>query len=226
RRADSPLVDFAVLRDRVFATGIVAGLLSYAVLFGSLFLFPFYLERILGRTPGETGLLLSPVPIAIGVLAPISGIVADKVGSRLPTVLGMLVSTAALLVLAFLPAAGPAFLAIVLLAVGAGLGFFTPANNSAIMGSAPRNRLGVAGGILNMTRSLGTSLGGAVTGALLSALLSARMGEQIESTLSGSPSILAAAAHESILFLAALALVAGVLSAIRGAAVEETVQAQ
>jgi EmrB/QacA subfamily drug resistance transporter len=224
RRADSPLVDFVVLRDRVFATGIVAGLLSYAVLFGSLFLFPFYLERILGNTPSETGLLLSPVPIAIGVLAPISGIVADKVGSRLPTVVGMVVSTAALLTLAFRPAAAPAFLAIVLLTVGAGLGFFTPANNSAIMGSAPPHRLGVAGGILNMTRSLGTSLGVAATGLVLTARLAAHAGHPVEGTLDVPLPALVGAFRDALIFLAIIGVVAAVISTTRGKRAEHPVE--
>lgn len=226
RRAASALVDMRLFASRTFSVGIMAGLLSYSVLFGSLFLVPFYLERVLGRTPAEAGVLLTPVPLALAVMAPVSGLLTDHFGSRLPTVVGMFLGAVALVGLAMLSGETLWLMLLLLGILGIGLGLFTPPNNSAIMGSAPPNRLGVAGGILNMTRSLGTSLGVALTGALLSALLSARMDEQIESTLSVSPTILESAAHETILFLAALAVVAGVLSAIRGAAVEETVQSQ
>jgi predicted MFS family arabinose efflux permease len=51
--AVSPLVEPTLLRNRVFTLGLLAGLLSYAVLFGSLFLLPFYLERVLGQTPAQ-----------------------------------------------------------------------------------------------------------------------------------------------------------------------------
>jgi EmrB/QacA subfamily drug resistance transporter len=226
RRAASALVDMRLFCSRTFSVGIVAGLLSYSVLFGSLFLVPFYLERVLGRTPAEAGVLLTPVPLALAVMAPLAGLLTDRFGSRLPTVSGMLLAAVSLVGLAMVSGETLWPMLLLLGGLGIGLGLFTPPNNSAIMGSAPPNRLGVAGGILNMTRSLGTSFGVAVTGALLAALLSARMGEQIESTLLVAPAVLQAAAHQTILFLAALAGVAGLLSAVRGAAVEETVQTQ
>ena len=99
--------------------------------------------------------------------------------------------------------------------LGIGIGLFTPPNNSAVMGSAPANRLGVAGGILNMTRSLGTSLGVAATGAVLAVRLSARLGAQVQSTLDAPVTALVPAFHETLLFLAGLAIVAAVVSSTR-----------
>jgi EmrB/QacA subfamily drug resistance transporter len=216
-RVASPLVDFALFASRMFTIGIVAGLLSYSVLFGSLFLIPFYLERILGRTPAEAGLLLSPVPVALGVMAPLAGVLTDRFGSRLPTVAGMLLSALALLALALLPDAGLPEMLALLGVLGIGLGLFTPPNNSAIMGSAPQRQLGVAGGILNMTRSIGTSLGVALTGAILGLLLSASTGAHVDSTLDVDPSTLEVAFHQTLLCLGVLAAAAGLLSAVRGA---------
>jgi hypothetical protein len=217
RRSRAPLIDFVVFRDRVFTTGIAAGLLSYAVLFGCLFLVPFYLERILHDDPGRTGLLLSPVPLGIGLLAPLSGLIADRVGARLPTMVGMLVAGGALSALAILPDGGLSIVLLGLAGLGAGLGFFTPANNSAIMGSAPPHRLGVAGGILNMTRSVGTSLGVAATGAVLALRLSAYLGHQVARTTDAPAAALLPAFHETLLFLAGLALLAALVSTARGA---------
>ncbi len=222
RRQAYPLVDFSLFRRRLFTAGIVAGLFSYAVLFGSLFLVPFYLERILLRPPNETGLLLSPVPLALGLLAPVAGIVTDRVGSRLPTVVGMLMAALALALLAsFTTVAVPVVLAMLAL-LGAGIGFFTPPNNSAIMGSAPPHRLGVAGGILNMTRSLGTSLGVAATGAILAVRLTAHAGHHVERTLDLTPAQLMPAFRETMLVLAGVAALAALISAVRGAPVPAT----
>jgi EmrB/QacA subfamily drug resistance transporter len=221
RRAMSPLVDFSLFCARLFTIGILAGLLSYAVLFGSLFLIPFYLERILGRTPAEAGLLLTPVPVALGIMAPLAGSLTDRFGSRLPTVIGMFLSAVALLALAVLPSDALSTTLLLLGLLGVGLGLFTPPNNSAIMGTAPQHRLGVAGGILNMTRSLGTSLGVALTGALLAVLLSAHSGGRVEGTINIEPAALQAAFHQTLLFLAALSALASVLSAVRGAPAPE-----
>jgi EmrB/QacA subfamily drug resistance transporter len=216
RRSASPLVDPALLKVRTFSLGLLAGLLSYAVLFGSLFLLPFYLERILGQTPAQAGLLLTPVPIALGVMAPTSGALVDRIGPVPPTVAGMLIAAAALLGLATAPA-GPLAATLGLLALlGVGLGLFTPPNNSTVMGSAPAHRLGVAGGVLNMTRSLGTSLGVAATGAVLAVRLAARLGAQVARTIDAPPSALLPALHETLVFLAGLAIGAALLSFARG----------
>ena len=215
RWAPSPLVDFRLF-TRLFSMGIASGLLSYAVLFGSLFLVPFYLERTLGETAAQTGLLMTPIPVALGIMAPFAGMLTDRVGSRVPTVLGMGMSTAALLCLAVLRAPTMPVTLAMLAFLGAGLGMFTPPNNSAIMGSAPPHRLGTAGGILNMTRSLGTSLGVALTGSILGLLLSVQSSQHIVNTLDAAPAELQLAFHQTLLFLALIAGLAAALSAARG----------
>ncbi len=216
RRARFPLVDLALFRRPLFSAGIVAGLLSYAVLFGSLFLLPFYLQRILGHSPAETGLLLTPIPLALGLFAPAAGLLADKLGSRLPTVAGMALAALALGTLAFQPRAPFPIVLAILSGLGLGLGLFTPANNSAIMGSAPTTRLGVAGGVLNMTRSLGTSLGVAATGAVFALRISASMGYPVERTTDVAPAALLPAFQQTLLGLAVVALVAALVSLARG----------
>jgi EmrB/QacA subfamily drug resistance transporter len=214
-RSRSPLVDPALLRVRTFSLGLMAGLLSYAVLFGSLFSLPFYLERVLDQSPASTGLLLTPIPIALGVMAPVAGALVDRIGAVAPTVVGMLAAAVALFALAIAPI--DLSLTLLLLALlGVGLGLFTPPNNSTIMGSAPANRLGTAGGILNMTRSIGTSLGVAATGAVLAIRLAARLGTAVARTTDAPPSALLPALHETFAFLGVLAVVAAVLSASRG----------
>jgi len=215
RRSASPLIDPGLLRVRAFSLGLFAGLLSYAVLFGALFLMPFFLERILGQSAAQTGLLLTPIPIALGVLAPVAGTLADRIGPAPPTVAGMASAAVALAALALMPDLTlPATVGLLAL-LGVGLGLFTPPNNAAVMGSAPANRLGVAGGILNMARSLGTSLGVAATGAVLTIRLATRLGAQAARTLDAPPVTLLPAFHETLLFLAALAIVAGLLSTLR-----------
>ncbi|MCA1644445.1 MAG: MFS transporter, partial [Chloroflexi bacterium] len=220
RRAMSPLVDFGLFRDRAFTLGIIAGLLSYAVLFGCLFLVPFYLERVLDRTAQQTGLLLAPIPVAVGALAPWAGRVTDRIGARLPTVVGMLLCVAALLLLAAISVRQLPLTVALLALLGLGLGLFTPANNSSVMASVPSNRLGLASGVLNMTRSIGTSLGVAATGAVLTALLSFELGRTITSTHDLAAEALRAPFHETLLFLAGMALVAAAVSAARCALVD------
>ncbi len=170
-RTEHPLVDLRLFRNGTFLIGNVTGLLSYFVLFAVMFLMPFYLQKVLGFGTELTGSLLMPIPLAMAAVAPFSGLLSDRYGSRIMTTSGMLVSALACMALLRLDAAAhvPLLLGGLVL-LGVGMGLFTPPNNSAIMGAAPRDKLGVAGGVLNMMRSLGLILGVDVSGAIFTTL--------------------------------------------------------
>src|SRR5439155_4179307 len=136
------------------------------------------------------------------VLAPIAGVVTDRIGSRGPTIAGMAIAAVALLLLAAFPLAPVVVILVALTMLGIGLGLFTPPNNSAIMSSAPSHRLGVAGGILNMTRSLGTSLGVAAAGTILALRLSAHAGPVVHGTADVAPAGLLPAFRATLRLLA------------------------
>jgi hypothetical protein len=85
------------------------------------------------------------------------------------------------------------------------------------MASAPLHRLGTAGGILNMTRSVGTSLGVALTGAILALVLTTQAGQHVSSTLAATTAALQVVFHQTLLFLAVLASLAALCSLARGA---------
>ncbi|HSB19597.1 MAG TPA: DHA2 family efflux MFS transporter permease subunit [Anaeromyxobacteraceae bacterium] len=166
-RTEHPLVDLRLFRNHTFLLGNLTGMLSYFVLFAVMFLMPFYLEKVLGYGSELTGSLLTPVPLAMAIVAPFSGHLSDRLGSRIMTTSGMLVSAVACFSLLALDESShmPILLAGLVL-LGVGMGLFTPPNNSAIMGSAPADKLGVAGGVLNMMRSLGLIFGVDVSGAI------------------------------------------------------------
>lgn len=215
-RARFPMLDLRLFADRLFTAGIVAGLLSYAVLFGALFLIPIFLERALRQTPESTGLILTAVPFALAVAAPFAGYLSDRFGSRGLTAGGMGIAGVALLLLEKVPAAAPLPLMSVLALLGLGVGAFTPPNNAAIMGAAPRHRLGVAGGILNMTRGLGTTLGVVATGAVLTWWQRVYAARWISKDGAPVSFEVAGAFHQAVLFLLGLAIVAGLISLVRG----------
>ncbi|HUW98124.1 MAG TPA: MFS transporter [Acidiferrobacter sp.] len=170
-RIEHPMIDLSLFKRYAFSAGNFTGMLSYYVLFAVLFLMPFYLEEIGGYTPALTGSILTPIPLAMAVVAPFAGHISDKYGSRLMTSWGMAVCALATLLLIFI-GQSPNTLVLIgeLVILGIGMGLFTPPNNSAIMGSAPRERLGVAGGILNMMRALGLIFGVDISGVIFTSL--------------------------------------------------------
>lgn len=208
RRTPVPLIDPALFRSAAFSAGIASGLLSYLVLFGVLFVVPYALEGSGTAGPGVAGLVLTALPVALGIVAPVAGIVADRVGPRIPTVAGMATATAGLVLLAVLHGS-LVQIAVLLAVVGAGLGAFTPPNNAAVMAASPGHQAGLASGVLNMTRGLGTALGVAVTGLVFASVVRSR-------AVVGADAALSDAFTASLVVLALLAGVATALSALRG----------
>ena len=201
RRAD-PMLDLSLFRRSPFATGVASGLLALAVLFGTMFIVPFFLVHVRGASPGQVGLVLAVLPLALGCVAPVAGKMAEHVGTRSLTVVGMTL-TSAMLALSGLTQPSGALLIGELGLVGVGVGLFIAPNNAAIMASAPRAQAGMAGGVLNMTRGLGTALGLALAGLVFGAVVADQTSE------SAASKGFAAAA----LFLALVALVAALLAA-------------
>jgi EmrB/QacA subfamily drug resistance transporter len=191
----TPLLPPDLLALRPLRVGLGAGLVSYLVLFGVLFVTPLLLQRELGLHAAEAGLVLTVVPVSIAVLAPVAGRALDRSGPRLPTTVGLVAMTAGL-VIAGLCRGSLAGVVVGLTVIGAGIGAFTPANNASVMGAAPRRRAGLAGGVLNMVRGIGTATGVAVTGLLFS-------------VASGSGHSAAGAADGFLLVMIVLAALAG-----------------
>ncbi len=166
RRSPAPLIQLSTLRRPALSIGLTCGLVSYLVLFGSLFVIPYFLD---GRhvSSALAGLELAALPVALGVVAPIAGRLTGRLGARTLTAGGMAIVACGLALVAF-EHATPGLLGGLALA-GVGLGAFTPPNNSSIMAAAPGGQTGLVGGILNMTRGTGTALGVAVAGAVYTA---------------------------------------------------------
>ena len=170
RRIDHPMIDLQLFRNRYFSLNLLTGFFSFVATAGVVLLMPFYLENILGYDPHQVGLLLAVVPISAGIASPLAGILSDRVGSRPIATLGLLVLLAgfyALTTLSDQTTAGGYVLRFI--PVGMGLGIFQSPNNSAIMGAAPKDRLGTVSGLLSITRTLGQTSGIAALGALWAA---------------------------------------------------------
>jgi len=170
-RVENPLIDLKLFRNRTFLIGNLTSMLSYFVLFAVMFLMPFYLEKALGYSVALTGSLLTPLLLAMAVVAPFSGRISDKYGPRIITTSGMLLSALACFSLMMMGGSVHLpLLAAVLILLGVGMGMFITPNNSAVIGSAPQEKLGLAGGVLNMMRSLGLIFGVNISGLIFNTL--------------------------------------------------------
>ncbi len=158
RRTAAPLLDLALLRVRAVASGLLGALSGYLVLFGPLVLVPVVLTAR-GTSELTAGLVLTALPAGFALAATggdrlLPGGLADR-GRCLAGAAVFTVGSAALLAVPLTAA----WLVPVLALTGLGLGTFTPANNAMIMGAIPAGCSGTGGGLVNMTRGLGTALG-------------------------------------------------------------------
>jgi EmrB/QacA subfamily drug resistance transporter len=159
-KSADPLVDPRLFQSRIFAGAVLSAVANYVALFMVALLMPFYLEEGLGISPDFAGLLLAVQPLTMAFVAAPSGWLSDRIGSRLPTTVGMLVLAAGLLGASTLIAESPPVEIVTWLAVvGLGTGIFISPNSSALMGSAPKTRQGTAGAVLAEARIAGMLIG-------------------------------------------------------------------
>jgi MFS family permease len=157
-RAASPLIDPALLRTRQIAAGLTGALGGYLVLFGPLVLVPIALTAT-GTSLSAAGLILTALPAGFAAAA----LTAERIlpsawSDRRRALAGSALAAAALVGMILVPLTA-LWLAPLLAALGLGLGIFTPANNTLVMAAIPPHAAGTGGGLVNMTRALGTALG-------------------------------------------------------------------
>jgi EmrB/QacA subfamily drug resistance transporter len=206
RRA-SPMLDLSLFRSHVFSASTVSALLNYACVYALLFVLPFLLIQGRGLDAQHAGLVLTAQPVVMAIVAPFSGSMSDRAGTRWPAIIGMVVLAVGLLIVATLVAHGSLWaIAAGLAVVGLGIGTFVSPNNSALMGAAPRHRQGIASGVLATARNVGMVLGVGVAGAVFTTVVAHV----------STPSVaLVAGVRASLLVAAGLALAGAGTSALR-----------
>jgi len=166
KRTAEPMIDLSIFRNRMFSVNLVTGFLTFVVGAGTMILFPLYLQNVLQFGPQQSGLMMAITPLTVALVAPFSGALSDRVSSRVITALGLGVMLIGHSLVSTLSAdTGVLGYLLRFIPVGIGIGLFQAPNNSAIMGSAPRERSGVASSLLSLTRTVGQTTGIALLGA-------------------------------------------------------------
>lgn len=167
RRTPEPMLDLALFGNRVFAAANFASLTNFVSQAAVTFLVPFYLQQVLLMAPDAAGLVLTASPLVVLLMAPTSGALSDKLGTRWLAFAGQgIVVLAFLLMLTLGPASHPLDVFWRLALFGLGTGLFQSPNNSAVMGNVPRHRLGIGSSVLATVRNVGMVVGIAVASSV------------------------------------------------------------
>lgn len=160
KRAKNPLLDLRLFKVKEFSLGLVAAYFCFIILNSTMLFIPFYLQDVLKLSTLNSGLVLSVYPISMGIIAPFSGWLSDRITYRPLTIVGMIVTAAAMLLLATLRQTSPVSETIILICLlGIGLSIFQSPNNARVMGSASENQLGIASSTNALFRYIGLSSG-------------------------------------------------------------------
>jgi EmrB/QacA subfamily drug resistance transporter len=214
-RQRQPMIDLRLFRNALLSINLVTGFLGFIGTSGTMLLMPFYLQNILNFSPRDAGLLLGVVPLVVGFVAPVAGNISDRIGPRPLTAIGLFVLIFGFVSVSTLDGSTTALgYALRFLPVGLGLGLFQSPNNSAIMGTAPKNRLGIVSGMLAITRTLGQTTGIAILGAVWATRVGQYVGSintNTDATLAPVPAQIAGL-HDTIFLVVVLMTVAFLLS--------------
>jgi MFS family permease len=219
RRAQYPLVDPRLWGSRVFASASASLLLGFIATFAVAVFMPFYFEQLRGLPAERAGLLLMPLPLTIATVAPFTGAIADRIGTQKLAASGMFIVACGLAWLTTIDEHS-SFVRVVgnLLVIGIGQATFQPPNNSALMGAAPRERQGVAAGVLASGRVLGQSLSVALAGGLFGFFGGTEAARALRGGDLSGPAVHAflQGMHASLTGCALVALAASVTALVRG----------
>lgn len=168
RAVPQPLVDFSLFRSRTFIAGNFSGVALMFGLLGVIFLLTLFLQIVLGFGAVETGLIMTPTPGVVMIVAPFAGRLSDKYGSRWFVFSGLAVAAIGIFLLSHISLSTTwQDLVVPMVVTGIGMGLTMAPVTSAVMGSAPNSKAGNASGILATGRQVGAVLGIAVLGAVL-----------------------------------------------------------
>lgn len=189
-RHQSPLLKLVLFKNQVFTIQIIGGFISFAVMYAVNIVLPFYLQDAKGLSASLSGLVLMTSPLLLMFIAPVSGMVSDRIGAKSLTTIGLFIIGIGMLFFASMNL--KTGMAVVVLFIGimaVGSGIFQAPNTALIMSTVDRPQLGVAGSINALTRNVGMVFGIAVSTIILYGEMSRKAGYKVTDYIQGQDSI-------------------------------------
>ena len=205
-RIKQPILDLSLLHNFQLSLALLTKLIVFIVLSGVVFILPFFIEKVMQYSTQQTGLLMASEPLLGAIFAPIAGSLSDRFGSRTIGFCGLILMATGCYCLSTFDAQLTDLGYIARIApFGIGLGIFQAPNNSTIMGEAPQGKMGVASGLLALSRSVGQTMGVPIMGSLLVAFTSGSSGSSQSSAIaSASPEALVGGVKNTFLVATAI----------------------
>lgn len=216
KRAKNPLIDLTIFNNKSFSVGLTCAVLIFSSNLFMNTLLPFYLQDTLKLSSLMSGFILMCVPIAMVIVAPISGALSDKIGAKGLTFLGLfIVSVSQLLFILIGLKTTISYLVILTLLAGTGVALFQSPNNSIIMSSVEHNHLGIAGSINSLARNIGMVTGLSLSTTILYSSMTQKAGYKVNGYIDGRDDLFLYGMHIAFLVSFSLCFIAFIITGIR-----------
>ena len=180
KKKQNPLLQLQIFSNKLFSLSIFCGFITFVAIFCNNIILPFYLQDVMSYTPQHTGLILMVYPLLLTVVAPISGALSDKIGSEVLTFIGLVLISLGLILMSILNVDSTVLTMIIFIGImSIGMGLFQSPNNSLIMSTVPKDKLGIAGSVNALVRNLGMVCGIALATTLLYSMMSSKIGYRV-----------------------------------------------
>lgn len=213
---EQPLLDIDIFRNSTFSLSLLCAFISFICIGASVIIIPFYLQYSLKAGTAKAGMFMMISPVIVALLSPVSGILTDKIGAELITIVGLILLSLSFFLMSFLGVGSTFLITGLFLAVMAlGQGVFQPANNTLIMSAAPKSKLGIAGSVNSLIRNLGQIAGITLSTTLLYSFMSLKLGRHVADYVKGRDDVFIYGMNHVYAVLSGICLIGAVLTVIR-----------
>jgi len=215
-KIEQPLLYLKIFSNSLFTISILCAFISFIVISASNIILPFYFQDTLKLTPAAAGFFMMVSPIVLSVVAPYSGYLSDKTGSEVLTLIGLALTGLGLLLISSLNETSSFFLIIAFIAVmSAGNGMFQSPNNSLVMSTVTKDKLGIAGSVNALIRNLGMVIGTSLATMLLYNKMSEKAGYRVTDYVKGRDDIFIYGMNFVYISAAVLCIIGVLITAVR-----------
>lgn len=215
-KLEVPLLQLKIFKNSLFSISIVCALTSFIAISASNIILPFYFQDVLKLSAANAGLFMMVSPIVLSVVAPFSGYLSDKIGSEILTFIGLCVTSAGLLLIASLDEkASIAMIILYIVVMAMGNGMFQSPNNSLVMSTVSKDKLGIAGSVNSLIRNLGMVIGTSLATLLLYNRMSYKIGYRVVDYVKGRDDVFIYGMSRVYIFAACICGIGAFITALR-----------
>lgn len=216
KRIDEPLLNLSIFSNSLFSVSIICAFTSFTAISASNIILPFYFQDAIKLSPAVTGLFMMVSPIILSVVAPFSGYLSDKIGSEILTLMGLLITSIGLFLIATLGKGSSLILLVVYIVIMTiGNGMFQSPNNSLVMSTVPTDKLGIAGSVNALVRNVGFTFGTAFATLLLYNRMSHKIGYRVIDYVKGREDVFIYGMRYVYISAGIMCLIGTILTAVR-----------